>query len=91
MVLTGDFNKGAERELPPGASDSQRRISPPEAAFSSAVTPLWGPGDEHYGDKWPDCCGFVVLTKPVAHHEARVLQRQASLPWPQVHRPDVAL
>ena len=69
VVLTVDFNKGAERGLPPGGSESQRRISPLEAAFSSArdpwptlgVTPLWSPGDEPHGDKWPECCGFVIL------------------------------
>ena len=70
-VLTGDFNKGAEREalsLSCGSED-QRRISPLEAAFSfasvpwptSCVTPLWGPGGAPHGNKWPDCCGFVLL------------------------------
>ena len=36
VVLTGDFNNGAECELSPRGSESQRRISPLEAAFSSA-------------------------------------------------------
>ena len=69
VVLTGDFNKGAERELPPGGSECERRVSPLEAAFSSVcvpwptlgVTPLWGPGNELHGNKWPECCGFVIL------------------------------
>ena len=55
--------------LPLVAPESQRRISPLEAAFSLVrvpwpaleVTPLWGPGDEPHGDKWPKCCGFVIL------------------------------
>ena len=29
--------------------------------FRGLVTPLWGPGGEPSGKKWPDCCGFVVL------------------------------
>ena len=70
VVLTGDFNKGAERELPSGGSDSQRRTSPLEAAFSctrvpwptAGVTQLWGPSAEPHGNKWPECCGFVILT-----------------------------
>ena len=39
VVLTGDFNKGAERELPPGVIDDQRRISPLDAASSFAAVP----------------------------------------------------
>ena len=35
VVLTRDFNKGAEREL--------------------------APGGEHHGNKWSECCGFVML------------------------------
>ena len=40
VVLTGDFNNGAECELSPRCSESQRRNSPLEAAFSSACA-LW--------------------------------------------------
>ena len=69
VVLTSDFCKGAERELLPGGCDSQRRISPLEAAVNSAcvswhalgVTPLWGPSGEPHGGKWPGCRGFVML------------------------------
>ena len=51
VILTGDFNKGAERELASSAPTDQRRISPLEAAFNcasvpwpaSGVAPLWGP------------------------------------------------
>ena len=25
------------------------------------VSPLWGPGAEPHGHKWPDCCSCVVL------------------------------
>ena len=67
VVLTGDFNKAVGRETPSG--DGERRTSQMEAAFrhanipwpSGGVTPLWDPGGEHNGKKWPDCCGFVVL------------------------------
>ena len=59
VALTGDFNKGAVRELLSGGSDDQRRISPLEAAFG--VTPLWGPGSEFHGKGWPECCGFVKM------------------------------
>ena len=69
VILTCDFNKIGKRELPAGASDCQRRISPLEAAFNhanipwptSGATPLWGPGGEPRGGTWLDCCGFVVL------------------------------
>ena len=69
VVLTGDFNKGAEREALSGDSGDQRRISPLDAAFgyacvpwpASGVTPLWGPGGEPHGKVWPECCGFVIL------------------------------
>ena len=52
-VLTGHFNKGAEREAPSGDS-GERRVSPLEAALScacvpwptSGVPPLWSPGSE---------------------------------------------
>ena len=54
VVLTGDFNKGAERELPPGVTDEQRRITLLETAYSFANFP-W------HGNKWPECCGFVLL------------------------------
>ena len=72
VVLTGNFNKAAERELPTGGSDSQRRISPLEAALNhahflwptSGVTPLWGPGGQPHGGAWTGCCGFVVLPEP---------------------------
>ena len=54
VLLTGDFNEGAERELSSGGTEDQRRISPLEAASdhaamswpTSVVTPLWGPGAE---------------------------------------------
>ena len=39
VVLTGDFNNGAECELSPRCPESQRRISPLEATFSSACAP----------------------------------------------------
>ena len=66
VLLTGDFNKGAERDLPPSGTDSQRRLSPLEAAFghtpvpwpATVVNPWWGPGAEPEGKKWPECCGF---------------------------------
>ena len=69
LILTCDFNTIGERELPAGASDCQRRISPLQAAFNhanipwpaSGATPLWGPGGEPRGGTWLDCCGFVVL------------------------------
>ena len=56
-------------ELSPCCSESQRRIIPLEAGFSSAhvpwptlgVTPLCGPGAQPHGDKWPESCGFVIL------------------------------
>ena len=62
VVLTGDCNKGAERKAHSGGS-GDRRISPFEAAFSSAfvpwpasgVPPLWGPGSEPHGSVWPEC------------------------------------
>ena len=71
VIFTGDFNKGAEREAAANGSMDQRRISPPEAAFSDAkllwptsgVAPLWGPGGEPQGGTWPECCGFVLLPK----------------------------
>ena len=67
VVLTGDFYKAVGRETPSG--DGERRTSQMEAAFrhtniprpTGGVTPLWDPGGEHNGKKWPDCCGFVVL------------------------------
>ena len=67
VVLTGDFHKAVGRETPSG--DGERRTSQMEAAFrhtnipwpTGGVTPLWDPGGEHNGKKWPDCCGFVVL------------------------------
>ena len=40
VVLTGDSNKGAERERPPGGSESQRRISPLEATFQLGACSL---------------------------------------------------
>ena len=68
VLLAGDFNKAVERETP---SSDERRTSPLEAAFRDAnvpwptldVTPLWGPGGEPNGQKWPDCCGFMVLSE----------------------------
>ena len=39
VVLTGDLNKGAERELQLGGFDSQRHISPLEAALNSSYDP----------------------------------------------------
>ena len=68
--LTGALGKAAERETPSG--DGERRTSPMDAAFhhtnlpwpTGGVTPLWplwGPGGEANGKKWPDCCGFVVV------------------------------
>ena len=75
VILTGDLNKAAERELSAGGSDSQRRVSPLEAAFNHAnipwptcgATPLWGLGGERLGGTWPDCCGFVVLADSQCH------------------------
>ena len=49
VVLTGDFNKSAERELLPGGSDSQRRISPLQPSARRAFPgPPWG--SHHCGD-----------------------------------------
>ena len=39
VILTGDFDKGAERELASSAPTDQRRISPLDAAFSHANVP----------------------------------------------------
>ena len=72
VVLTGDFDLAVERELPAGDPNGQRRLSSIEAAFNHAniswptlgVLPLWGPGAEPHGNKWPDCCGFVELSDP---------------------------
>ena len=49
VVLTSNFHKGAERELPPGGSESQRRISPLESRQSSA--PLASPGRPSVGSR----------------------------------------
>ena len=69
VVLTEDFNKGAENKLTPGGAADQRRFLPLEAAFifadvpwtTSGVTPLWGVGSEPHGNKWSECCGFAQL------------------------------
>ena len=69
VALTGDFNKAVERELPAGEPNGQRRLSSIDEAFNHVsnrrltlgVSPLWGPGAEPHGHKWPDCCGFVVF------------------------------
>ena len=69
VILTRDFNKGAEREAASSGLSDQRRISPLEAAFShanipwptSGVTPLWGPSGVRHNGTWPESCGFVVL------------------------------
>ena len=69
VVLTGDCNKGAEREDLSGDS-GDRRISSLEAVFSyacvpwstSGVTPLWRSGGEPHGQVWPECCGFVIFS-----------------------------
>ena len=61
VILTGDFNKGAEREAAANGPTDQRRISPLEAAFShayvpwptSGVTPFWGPSGEPQSCLWP--------------------------------------
>ena len=45
----GDFNKVAERDLRPGGSEYQRRISQLEAAFRSACVPGLRWGDTHCG------------------------------------------
>ena len=37
VVLIGDFNKTAERELPAGGSEGQRRISPIDAVFGQRL------------------------------------------------------
>ena len=45
-----------------------------EAAFRHAknpwptfgMTPLWEPGGEPNGKKWPDCCGSVVLPESLS-------------------------
>ena len=68
VVLTGEFNKAVERET--SCSDGERRTSPMEVAFrhtnvpwpASAVTPLRRvPVANTTVNKWPDCCGFMVL------------------------------
>ena len=69
VVLTGDFNKGAECELSPGGTDDRRRTSPAQGSFylcqcslahfrRHAVVGL--DGDSH-GNKRPECCGFATL------------------------------
>ena len=64
FILTGDFDKGAEREAAANGSMDQRRISPLEASFNCANVPwptsgVWGPGGEPHGSTWPECCGFL--------------------------------
>ena len=56
-------------------------ISPLEAAFSfasvpwhtSGVTPLWGSGGESHGNRWPECCGFVLL--PESQNQWFIMRR----------------
>ena len=67
VILTGDFNKAVARETPFG--DDERRTIPLEAAFNHANIPwptlgialVWGPSGEPNGQKWPDCCMFLLL------------------------------
>ena len=53
MVLTGAFNKAVECE----ARSTYACVPWP----TSGVTSLWGLGGESQGNKWPECCGFVML------------------------------
>ena len=39
ILLTGDFNKDAERELRSSGTEDQRRVSPMEPTFDHAATP----------------------------------------------------
>ena len=84
FVLSGDFYKGAERELLSGGCDSQRRISPLEAAVNSAcvpwhalgVTPLWGRCDEPPRQQMARVlrvCHAARVAEPEAGCAARVL------------------
>ena len=101
VVPTGDFNKGAERDALSG-DPGDRRISLLEAALiyafvpwpTSGVTPLWGPGGELQGNKWPECCGFVML--PESKNQSLIMRLgiirfQPLRHWSQVCRPDKAL
>ena len=74
VILSGDFNKGAQRELASSAPTSvgSLRSRPPSATLyvpwpTSGVTPLWGPGGELQGCLWPEWCGFVVLPESQRH------------------------
>ena len=102
VVLTGDFNNGAECELSPRCYETQRRISPLEAAFSFCVRPLaylgvppqWGSGDEPHRNTWSECCGFLIL--PESQREWLIMKHwsfnvKRAEPWPQIKRPNLAL
>ena len=87
VVLTGDFNKAVERETLSDDS-GDRRISPPEAAFSYACVPWPTSG-------WQQMAGVLRsrhvarAAEPVAHPATRFVRRpfrQRS----QAHRPAVA-
>ena len=102
-ILTGDFNKGAERELASSAPTDQRRISPLEAALSranvlwptSGVTPLRASHGEPHGCTLPECCGFVML--PESQNQWLIMRNRSIHPrrpcghWVEDHGPNMAL
>ena len=73
VILTGDFKKGAERELASSATTDQRLISPLEFAFiggtvqwpTSGATALLGRGRELHGCM---CCGPNVAVLSCSQH-----------------------
>ena len=54
-------SKGKHRLAMVSAEPVRWKLSSDTRTFRGLVTPLWGPGGEPRGKKWPDCCGFVVL------------------------------
>ena len=103
VILTGDFNKGAERELASSAPTDQRRISPLEAAFSranvpwptSGVTPLCGaPAESPTAACGPDVAVFVMLPESqnqMVDHAPWVHPRRPCDHWVEDHGPNLAL
>ena len=68
-VILADVSTWPLNVKTPSGDLDERQNSPLEAAFShtnipwptSGVIPLWVPGGEPRGHKWPDCCRFMVL------------------------------
>ena len=102
VILTGDFTKGAERELASSAPTDQCRISPLEAAFSCAnvswptagVTPLWGSSGEPHGCIVSRMFRFGhaprIEKKTVADYAPRVNQCRPGVHWVEDHGPNLA-